>query len=255
MKACPNCSAQLDPQAAELGLVHCEACGVVSMLEDLLDDPSAFAEEPEFTEEPEPTEAEPTEDYDDGFVDDIATAEVMQTTPAFLEDRRTRYPMPSDWSEEDGTFVHGWFEVGVVPLVLFTVVWNLFMVFMVMSTPGTLCMPHVWVGLGMAYLTAATIVNRTVVREQGDQLVVEIGPLPWWGAQQIPVNEIAQLYVKDSGMKVNKQPRFHLMARLHAGREVVVLRNLKDADGGKWLEAELEERFGIVNTRVPGEER
>ena len=35
---------------------------------------------------------------------------------------------------------------------------------------------------------------------------------------------------------------------------MVVLRNLQDVDGGKWLEATLESRLGIENKRIAGEE-
>ncbi len=222
MLVCAHCGLPYDPDDIDLslGVAHCKACDTVSELS---------------------SRARP------------------QDTPA--------YPMPAScrWVVHDGPNLHlelPWRSWELAFLLFFSVFWNGGILVMLMSIAleqglmaalPMLAIPHVWVGIGLGYYVIASFVNTTVVAVDDGKLIVDHGPLPWWGQRAIPLEDVDQLYVERSGVRVNKQPRWNLCVMSPSGTGQVLVRLLRTESEGRWLEDHIEKRLAIVDKPIAGE--
>jgi hypothetical protein len=226
---CPQCGATIPESAIEptLGVAECPACGAISEV------------------------APPAEANGSGAVD-------PPVEPPVLAPRaRVVPPVPSGWSDGSPTEIdlrRRWFGAGAIPMLLFSLLWN---GFLLVGLAGfgldLLFMPHTWIGLGLLYWSAASILNTTTIQWDRRILYVKHGPVPWFGNRAIEARDLSQLYVKLSSVRVNKRPRWNLLAQKSDGREVVLVRLLSRPEEAKWLEARIEDAMGIVDRHVPGE--
>ena len=147
-------------------------------------------------------------------------------------------------------------------LAFFSLFWNGFMVVWMtlalssgawsMAAFGTL---HAVVGVGMAYFTIASFLNRTEIRIDTSFLQVRHTPVPWRGNLRIPVHEVAQLYCQERVHRgkngVNVTYELHCVDTRNRQRKL--LSGLTDAAQARYIETELENILGIVDRRVTGE--
>ncbi len=147
-------------------------------------------------------------------------------------------------------------------LLFFSLFWNGFMVVWMtiaftqgewgMAAFGSL---HGAVGLGLAYLTLATFINKTDIRIDGYNLAVKHYPLAWPGQQEIPVVDIAQLYSKEritrnkNGTTVTYQ--VHVVTK--DNRQKKLLSGLTSSEQARYIEREIEKTLGLKDTPVSGE--
>lgn len=222
MLSCPSCGLAYTTEGIDptLGVAHCEGCGTVSEL-------------------------------------------VSRVRP---EDKPV-VPMPSSprWHDEGPDalcLTHRWMQGSALFILFFTVVWcggiGVMLVGMVASEGllaaiPMLAIPHVWVGAALAYYSLAVVLNTTVIVVEDGHLEVIHGPVPWWGQRTLPVDDIDQLYVELSGVRVNKQPRWNLSVMDRSGMGQVLVRLLPSIDEARWLEDRIERALGVEDRQVAGE--
>ncbi len=103
---------------------------------------------------------------------------------------------------------------------------------------------HVAVGVGLAYYTIALFLNRTLVSVDGDRLRIEIGPIPWRGAAELPTRGITQLYrVRRAGRKGRVS---YTLAALVEREPQELVRGLT-YDEVRYLEQEIEAHLAIAD--------
>ena len=120
---------------------------------------------------------------------------------------------------------------------------------------------HVAVGIGLAYTCVAMFVNRTIIRVDGMELTVRMGPLPFWGNKTFQIADILQLYCKEVRHRHhdNDSSTYH-----HSySYEVHVLKTGNTSekllggfitpDQAIIVEQQLEQALGIADRRVPGD--
>lgn len=186
------------------------------------------------------------------------------------EERRAALavPIPEKWKVDEGpralTARWGWFSWSAVIMVPFTLFWNGILVGMAFGvTEGGqhperlligLAVPHVWVGLGLAYGTLASFVNSTTVRAADGALTVRKGPLPWLGNRHLAVDELKQLFVVEQ--RGNRgRVSYDVCAVLRDGRKQALVTGLDSADKARFLETRLEQLLDIQDQPVEGELR
>lgn len=193
------------------------------------------------------------------------TVAELRTRVGPLDRPAVSRPAGLRWRDDDPDQLHlelPWRNLSLIFLVFFTAFWNSGIVVMVggiamsdgvMAALPMLAIPHVWVGLGLAYYVGASLVNTTVLARDGDHLVVRHGPIPWFGKRTVPLSDIDQLYVERSGVRVNKQPRWNLcvMDRHGVGQTLIGL--LTSEAEGHWLEDRIEKALAIEDRPVVGE--
>lgn len=239
MSRCPSCGTSIEAEAieAELGIAHCEVCGTVSAVGDLVEDPDTELEA-WAASAPEPSPP-------------------VQTKPALRPSAELQ--LPPSWSLVSHTPLvveRSWTSTAALPLVFFTLIWDGFLVLMLFGTgPGILCMPHAWIGLALSYYCAAVFLNKTRVAIEGGQLTVQHAPLPWGTTRPQDLGDIEQLYVERSSVRVNKQPRWNLAVLDRMGRKRSLLTLMASNVEARELERLLEDALGIVDRPVEGEDR
>ena len=178
-----------------------------------------------------------------------------------------RYPVPERWKVEEaiGRLHISWRLIGwmVLPLTLFTAFWDGLLLFAGRQISHGfqhpeqllwgLVIPHVWVGIGLAYFVLGLWLNTTRIQAGGEELTVKTGPLPWRGNRRFTKQELQQLFVVERhGPKGSV--RYELCAVTRDGRRKTVLR-LPREDQARFLEMRLEEALGIEDRPVEGELR
>jgi hypothetical protein len=168
-------------------------------------------------------------------------------------------------SEDAGRFqlTHRWFSPKAFFFVFFSLFWNgIVSVFVTAIVSGQLPLPvlaflslHIAVGLGMAYFTLCMFVNRTVVEIDGDRLRVQHRPLPWPGARDLPVADLAQLFCREKVThgKNGTSVTYELHASLRSGGVIKLLSGLDVPEQALFVEQQLEGRLGIRDEPVEGE--
>jgi len=157
-----------------------------------------------------------------------------------------------------------WFTLPGLLLVPFTLFWNGVLLGMAFSASDGfqhperllvgLVVPHVWVGIGLAYFTVATFLNSTTVQVSEGVLHVRSGPLPWRGNRTIPVRELQQLFVMEK--RANRGGvSYELCGLLRNGKRQSLLSGLSDEGSARFLEVKLEQVMSIADQSVAGELR
>jgi len=106
----------------------------------------------------------------------------------------------------DGAIVRRvWLSWRTVPLALFAVVWDAFLVFwywQALSRPSTPVMAvvfpvmHVGVGIGITYYVLASLVNKTDVAVARAGVTVSTYPLPWTDNRTLSADQITDVLVR-----------------------------------------------------------
>ena len=147
-----------------------------------------------------------------------------------------------------------WLRWQIVPLILFCLMWNGFLVmFYGLSWAGhgtahhpapqaLLLVPliHVSVGLGIAYYVIASLFNRTWVQADRDTLTVRHGPVPWWGGRSLMTSTLRNPRVVVSYTQKGR-PQHNLVVETQ-GVDRTILRRL-DNNEAQWLVQQLSARL------------
>ncbi|MEZ4316420.1 MAG: hypothetical protein R3F61_02900 [Myxococcota bacterium] len=154
-----------------------------------------------------------------------------------------------------------WSRLGGVGLLLFSGIWWTFLAFWLTGVlasgawmMGLFAIFHVGAGVFMAYSGVASLLNTTTVVVHRGRLEVEIGPVPWPGAHDIPVADLSQLYVQQV-RKRNKNGET-ITYDLHAvsrGEDFVLVKGFTGHQPAKFIERVIEQHLGIVDRAMPGE--
>lgn len=154
-----------------------------------------------------------------------------------------------------------WMSPAVFFLVPFTLFWNGLMLNAAAAAGGFaqperlligLAVPHVWVGVGLAYYCLALFVNSTRVHLAEGTLQVQHGPLPWWGQRAIPAREVGQLFVLEKrGSKGSVS--YELCGMLRDGKKLSLVSGLKQEAEARFLEVRLEQLLNLTDQHVAGE--
>lgn len=163
------------------------------------------------------------------------------------------------------TFSWRWFSLQYIFLAFFCVAWDAFLCFwygMALGSRGTpwimIVFPifHVAVGIGLTYYTLAGFLNHTTVRVDRRSFSVQHSPLPWFGAVNIPIQDLKQLYTQEKSSRESNRPAtYQLNAVLNNGRKLKLASNLNDPDISFFLEQQIEHWLNIEDEPVYGEMR
>ena len=182
--------------------------------------------------------------------------------------RPKNVPVPEKWQVDakPGSLLvkWRWLSVAALFLVPFTLFWNGIMLTMAFGMSDglkdplkllfALLIPHVWIGIGLAYYCVALFLNSTTVKVIDGQLHVKHGPLPWRGTKAIPVRDLQQLFVVEKrGSKGSIS--YELCALMRDGRRQSILTGLTSDGAARFLEVRLEQVMNITDQAVEGELR
>ncbi len=163
------------------------------------------------------------------------------------------------------TITYKWFTPGVLFLLLFSLIWNAFLLVWIGAAIAggapimiLFSVLHVAVGLGMGYTSLCGLLNKTIIDISYDQLNIVHRPIPWWkGNTKLSTTEIDQLYVKES--KKNSKNgtasySYELRAKLKNGEDKNLL-SIGSTDSAQiqQIEERLEQFIGINDYPVKGE--
>ncbi len=158
-----------------------------------------------------------------------------------------------------------WFTPKAFFLMFFCFVWDSFLFFWYSSLVGTgtpwlfyiFPLIHVALGLYLTYYTACLFFNKTYIDVDDQHLWIHHTPIPWWrGNADLPVDEIAQIFVKEKRENDNQSSEYSysLFAKLKNGSTKKIL-DIGITDSQKALELEevIENYLGIQDMPVKGE--
>lgn len=155
-----------------------------------------------------------------------------------------------------------WFNPVAFFFAFFTLFWNGFMIFWMtmalskgawqMAAFGSL---HACVGLGLAYFTLSSFINKTDVSIDPRHLTVRHYPLPWFGGKKIPVHSIKQIYAREkiTRNKNGASVSYPLYVITNDNKEEKLLSGLPEISQAKFVENEIEKVLGLENIEVVGE--
>lgn len=134
-------------------------------------------------------------------------------------------------------------------MLFFCVIWDLAIVFFLISGAGIFIALHLLAGIFITWWTVTRFVNKSVITVDRQELRITHGPLPWPFSkdQNIPARALEQLYVDKSSVKVNDQPTFNLVAKLDTGATVKLFRSEQDRKLLLDLEHTIESYLDIEN--------
>lgn len=159
------------------------------------------------------------------------------------------------------TLTRRWFNLGAIPLTLFCLFWDGFLVVWygaaLMSPKFNLIMVlfplgHVAVGVFLTYTTLALYLNSTVLTMTRHDVSIQHGPLKWPGNRTVPLSDVDQFYSEEiRGSKGSRT--YNLSALLRNGTKLRLLTGLSDGQSALFFEQQLEQWFGITDRPVKGE--
>lgn len=185
-----------------------------------------------------------------------------------MPSRQLAVAAPEKWVVEakPGSFLARWrwFNWSALFLIPFTLFWNGIMLGMAAGvTEGFthperllfgLAVPHVWVGVGLAYYCACVFLNSTTVELKEGVLSVQHGPLWWRGNRTLGAGELQQLFVVEKrGSKGSRS--YELCGLTRDGRRQTLLSGLDDETSARFLEVRLEQALNLSDVAVAGELR
>ncbi len=177
---------------------------------------------------------------------------------------RAEVPLPEGISlrttEKGLAIERRWWSPAVIPMLGFTLFWDGFMVVWyaiaitqrqwMMAIFGTF---HGLIGLGLLYGCLLGLVQRTRVKVEGGELVVEHYPLPYQASTSWPAGRLEQLYVKRAEVSNDSAATYELHAILSDRSHVKILDGLQESAQALFLEQRIESLLGITDRPVRGE--
>lgn len=145
-----------------------------------------------------------------------------------------------------------WFTPAAIFLLVFTVIWDGFLLFWygaAFATGAPLAMIlfpllHVAAGVGMTWFTLASFVNTTTLVAGPNGITVRHGPVPWPGSRDIPRGQASQLYCRmHRGSKGGRT--YDLWIATADGRRSKLLGFGAEREHCLWFEQEIEASLGI----------
>lgn len=246
---CPRCDRVVPASDLSLGnqVARCRPCDEVFPFSKQLD------------------EGSDEDGYEDGYEDDDSGDEVHDSRALATRPRRP-VPLPRGMqARNDGkrlTLRRRWLNWGLLPIGIFTLFWDTFMVvwFTISLTSGMWPMAlfgsiHGMVGLGLTYWCLLLAFESTVIEVDVGKLTVRHEPLPYAGREVLEAGRVAQLYSKRVVTRGSKSTTitFELHAVLEDGSHKKLLDGLSSSDQALWLEGEIERFLGIEDRDVAGE--
>lgn len=227
--SCPECRSAIQPDQININmlLAKCSDCGLVFSFEDRAPAPSP------------------------------------RTEASFQPKDRGEIPMPPGIEAQallsELNLQISWRNRARGFLTFFTIIWNLFVIpfaiFAILSGELQVLLflsLHLLVGVSLLYLLLANLLNKTTIQVTRRKLFVEHAPLPIpaRGDREIDARDIRQLYVEEYvASTTNGRPniRYALYARLHAGPRLRLMKGLKNAEEGLYIEQQIEQFLDIEN--------
>ena len=234
---CPQCSAAVDPPADRTQF-FCRYCGATVVV------PERLRETPEQSTDPE----QPSVPGQPSVLE--RPLEKPVDLSKFTVDKSGDYLMVMwRWRGVAGCFLVG-----------FAAFWNTFLVVWTAGAASAsvlfalFSVPFWIVGLGMAYLALAMLVNRTEIVVD-DQIRIWHGPLPWKNPAPVPVDRLTQLFVfqRITQGKYGPNYSYELQALQQDGPVLTLLKGESTPDVPRAIERLIEVHLGIDDQRVQDE--
>ncbi|MEZ4885562.1 MAG: hypothetical protein R3E32_12590 [Chitinophagales bacterium] len=150
-------------------------------------------------------------------------------------------------------------------LIFFTLFWNsivgIFVIVGLLTGQWVMLAAisiHLSIGVGLAYYLLCKYFNKTTFRVTRRYLTTEHRPfpVPFYGAKDVEVSEIDQLYCKEYvAATQNNVPVYAYAVYLITkdSQEVKVLKGLDTPQQALYIEQEVEKFLGLVDRKVSGE--
>jgi hypothetical protein len=149
-----------------------------------------------------------------------------------------------------------WPRLMALPLALFSIAWDAFLVSWYSgaltqdNVPATMVLfpiPHVVVGLVLPYVAITFWLNSTFVEIEAGDLRIRHRPLPFPGRRTLRLVDVQQLFcVERTGRKGSVA--YEVMARLTSGRETKLVGGLSTEREARFIEQRLEARLGLTES-------
>lgn len=156
-----------------------------------------------------------------------------------------------------------WFSLKFIPIALFCVAWDSFLVFwytIAFTTDAPWIMVvfpvfHLAVGVGLTYYALAGFLNRTIIALNPRDFLVRHGPLPWIGNRELRSDDIAQLFCQEevNHRRNGSRYTYQLSVLMKDGVKIKLLSGLDSPDVALYLEREIEDWLKIEDRHVTGE--
>lgn len=180
---------------------------------------------------------------------------------------RPPVPLPAGLTVEEGalglSILRRWFHWSVVFLVPFCIGWNGFIIFWYTMAFGhetpwifkVFPLVHVVAGIGITYLTLATLFNRTRISVESGLIRIRHSPIPWRGNQDLDASGVDQLYCKEKRHNGKNGPHYtyEVWAMLRDNTSRKILSTSMNEDQALYIEQKLEQALGIKDRPVAGE--
>jgi hypothetical protein len=171
------------------------------------------------------------------------------------------FPEKLNYQRGDGyiQYSYKWWRPSHFALAFFVILWDGFLVFWHTTawSQGEVLMMvfailHTLVGIGLTYFLIAQIFNRTDVVIDQEYLDIHNYPIPWTGNRSIPVEDIGQLFVKDSKNIQNGKVNYthSLYALLPGGKKQQLISREGDKEIINFLEKEIEIVLNIEDKKI-----
>lgn len=148
--------------------------------------------------------------------------------------------------------IRRWRSWQVLPLILFAIAWDSFLIFWyanalsAKNTPWLMVVfpiGHVAVGLCLTYFVIASLFNKTELTLSADRVCVKTAPLPWLHNQTLKASDIRSVWVQRTG-KTNGQARFEVRFRNPENRSKKLISGL-DGEQAAFIEHHLNATLGL----------
>jgi len=201
-----------------------------------------------------------------------AAASDATAAAAPAERNRPEVDKPSGFAIEEDPYrfriTRRWLTWTIIPLALFAIVWDGFLVFWYsvgikelqsgdQMAWVMLLFPvlHLAVGVAITYGVITTLVNSTTIDVNDRELAIKHGPLWFPGNKTLPALDIQQLYCKQkiSRTKNGTSVRYEVHAVTNDGKDHKLLGGLNQQNHALYVEQQVERVLGLKDEAVAGE--
>lgn len=151
-----------------------------------------------------------------------------------------------------------WSRTMGAALLVFALIWNAMLVFIVSKMPPEMryfIVIHAGVGVFVLYYALCNLFNKTLITCNNYNLILKSGPLPAFNNKIIPKDDIAQLYfvqkVKRGKNGTTISYRLYMLDKNNRSKSLIKV--LPDDEAARFIELKLEKFYKIENKAVAGE--
>lgn len=143
----------------------------------------------------------------------------------------------------------------LIPLILFCIVWDSFLVFWYSMALGHGHVPwimvvfpigHLAVGIGLSYFTIASLVNKTDVNINPSMVEVRSGPFPWIGNKSVLASDIVQVLVRERTSRQNRGVAYSVMIAGNDRKERKLLSFISNKEQAEFIAVRIREILRLV---------